>query len=178
MVIFYRKGWGHALNGAMLIPFLRCTTHVPNKGVHATNAVHGTGNGVGEKGTIIEHGIFVGKGLGNSLTQASIHSCEKCIMLSNTLYINRVYNPELGPSSGCITRNSKSFGFFNPNSVRVPGYNTRFLSPGYGEPGIQTQPCVRATGYCCGMAQCALQRHSARHSARYGLGSWVCNPMS
>ena len=41
-----------------------------------------------------------------------------------------------------------------------------------------TQPCVRATGYCRAMAQCALQNYSAQHSARYGSGSWVCNPMS
>ena len=27
------------------------------------------------------------------------------------------------------------------------------------------------------MAQCALQNYSAQHSARYGSGSWVCNPM-
>ena len=40
------------------------------------------------------------------------------------------------------------------------------------------QPCVRATGYCRAMAQCALQNYSAQHSARYGSGSWVCNPMS
>ena len=39
-------------------------------------------------------------------------------------------------------------------------------------------PCVRATGYCRAMAQCALQNYSAQHSARYGSGSWVCNPMS
>ena len=38
--------------------------------------------------------------------------------------------------------------------------------------------CVRATGYCRAMAQCALQNYSAQHSARYGSGSWVCNPMS
>ena len=40
------------------------------------------------------------------------------------------------------------------------------------------EPCVRATGYSRSMAQCALQNYSAQHSARYGLGSWVCNPMS
>ena len=68
----------------MLIPIIRCTTHVPNKGVRGTNALHGTVNGIGEKGTIVEHGIFVGKGLGNSLTQAPIHSCEKCVTLTNT----------------------------------------------------------------------------------------------
>ena len=39
-------------------------------------------------------------------------------------------------------------------------------------------PCVRATGYCTAMAQCALKNYSARHSARYSSGSWVCNPMS
>ena len=39
-------------------------------------------------------------------------------------------------------------------------------------------PCVRATGYCRAMAQCALQNYSAQNSARYGSGSWVCNPMS
>ena len=39
-------------------------------------------------------------------------------------------------------------------------------------------PCVRATGYCRAMAQCALQNYSAQHSARYGSGSWICNPMS
>ena len=37
-----------------------------------------------------------------------------------------------------------------------------------------TLPCVRATGYCRAMAQCALQNYSAH----YGSGSWVCNPMS
>ena len=42
----------------------------------------------------------------------------------------------------------------------------------------QAPPCVRATGYCRAMAQCALQNYSAQHSARYGSGSWVCNPMS
>ena len=42
---------------------------------------------------------------------------------------------------------------------------------------IPFSPCVRATGYCRAMAQCALQRHSAGHSARYGSGSWVCNPV-
>ena len=80
------KGAGgtHALNGATLIPFIRCTTHVPHKGVRATNAIHLTGNGIREKGTIIEHRIFVGKGLGNSLTQGRIHSCEKCVTLTNT----------------------------------------------------------------------------------------------
>ena len=31
------------------------------------------------------------------------------------------------------------------------------------------QPCVRATGYCRAMAQCALQKHSARYDGR-GLG--------
>ena len=40
------------------------------------------------------------------------------------------------------------------------------------------RPCVRATGYCRAMAQCALQNYSAQHSSRYGSGSWVCNPMS
>ena len=39
-------------------------------------------------------------------------------------------------------------------------------------------PCVRATGYCRAMAQCALQNSSAQHSARHGSRSWVCNPMS
>ena len=43
---------------------------------------------------------------------------------------------------------------------------------------VNEQPCVRATGYCRAMAQCALQRHSAGHSARYGSVSLVCNPMS
>ena len=43
---------------------------------------------------------------------------------------------------------------------------------------LPTFPCVRATGYCRAMAQCALQNYSAQHSARYGSGSWVCNPMS
>ena len=42
----------------------------------------------------------------------------------------------------------------------------------------QVPPCVRATGYCRAMDQCAPQRHSARHNTRYGSGSWVCNPMS
>ena len=50
-------------------------------------------------------------------------------------------------------------------SPRVPEHITAF-------------PCVRATGYCRVMAQCALQNYSAQHSARYGSGSWVCNPMS
>ena len=43
---------------------------------------------------------------------------------------------------------------------------------------LSMEPCVRATGYCRAMPQCALQHYSAQHSARYGSGSWVCNPMS
>ena len=43
---------------------------------------------------------------------------------------------------------------------------------------LRKYPCVRATGYCRAMAQCALQNYSAQHSARYGSVSWVCNPMS
>ena len=54
-----------------------------------------------------------------------------------TLYIKRVYNPGLRPSSGYRTRSSKSSGLYNPNSVRVQGYNTRLLSPGYGDPGTE-----------------------------------------
>ena len=55
------KGWGQALNGAMLILFIQCTTHVQHKGVGATNALHSTLNGIEEKGTIVEHGKFLRK---------------------------------------------------------------------------------------------------------------------
>ena len=54
------------------------------------------------------------------------------------------------------------------------------VEPFWSHPTHATKgyPCVRATGYCRAMAQCALQNYSAQYSARYGSGSWVCNPMS
>ena len=39
--------------------------------------------------------------------------------LYGILYINRVYNPELGPSSGYITRNSKGTGFIFCNGLAL-----------------------------------------------------------
>ena len=67
------------------------------------------------------------------------HARNSGVLADAILYINRVYNPGLGPSSGYITRNWKSSVLCNPNLVRVPGHNTRFLSPGYGDTGTQTQ---------------------------------------
>ena len=56
----------------------------------------------------------------------------------------------------------------------------KLTHPGVAQPHSLTDPlpCMRATGYCRAMAQCALQNYSAQHSARYGSGSLVCNPMS
>ena len=75
-----------------------------------------------------------------------------------------IYKPKPRFISVCVDINAR---------LRPPPY---FRLPSWGK--IFPYPYLRATVYRRAMAQFALQNYRAQHSALYGSGSWVCNPMS